>query len=199
MKTRLFAAAMLVTMVASLWMPISASAQTGAGANQIAVRAQETSTGQIMVDSVTAAQDGWVVLYFMGNLDPLTVVGLAPVHKGVNTSVKVNIDSALADPYPTLWAVLHTDQGAVGTFEWPGADEPVYQNGAPVMTAFGTQAPAAVAAAPQATAPVSAAGAPKILPVAGGVTLPVIWLALAILGAVLLVTGLALSRARARG
>jgi hypothetical protein len=189
---------MLVTMVASLLMPISASAQTGAGVNQIAVRAQETNTGQIMVDSVTAAQDGWVVLYFMSNLDPLTVVGLAPVHKGVNTNVKVNIDSALADPYPTLWAVLHADKGAVGTFEWPGADEPVYQNGAPIMTAFGTQAPAAVAAAPQALSPV-AAEAPKILPVAGGLTSPWSWLAPAALGAVLLAMGLALSRARARG
>jgi hypothetical protein len=190
---------MLVTMVASLLMPISASAQTGAGVNQIAVRAQETNTGQIMVDSVTAAQDGWVVLYFMSNLDPLTVVGLAPVHKGVNTNVKVNIDSALADPYPTLWAVLHADKGAVGTFEWPGADEPVYQNGAPIMTAFGTQAPAAVAAAPQAPSPVAAAEAPKILPVAGGLTSPWSWLAPAALGAVLLAMGLALSRARARG
>ena len=199
MKTRLFATAMLVTMVASLLMPISASAQTGAGVNQIAVRAQETTTGQIMVDSVTAAQDGWVVLYFMGNLDPLTVVGFAPVHTGVNTNVKVNIDSGLADPYPTLWTVLHTDQGVVGTFEWPGADVPVYQNGAPVMVAFGTQAPAAVAAAPQAAAPVAAAGAPKILPVAGGLTSPWSWLAPAALGTALLVAGLALSRARARG
>jgi len=190
---------MLVTMVASLLMPISASAQTGAGVNQIAVGAQETNTGQIMVDSVTAAQDGWVVLYFMGNLDPLTVVGLAPVHRGVNTNVKVNIDSALADPYPTLWAVLHADQGAVRTFEWPGADVPVYQNGAPVMTAFGTLAPAVVAAASQAAAPVAAAGAPKILPVAGGVTWPWIWLVLAALGAVLLAMGLALSRAKAQG
>ena len=198
MKTRLFATTMLVTMVASLLMPISASAQTGAGVNQIAVGAQETNTGQIMVDSVTAAQDGWVVLYFMGNLDPLTVVGLAPVHKGVNTNVRVNIDSGLADPYPTLWAVLHTDQGAVGTFEWPGADVPVYQNGAPVMVAFGTQAPA-VAAAPQAAAPAAVAGAPKILPVAGGLTSPLSWLAPAALGAALLVAGLALSRVRARG
>ncbi len=199
MKVRLFATAMLVTTVASLLMPISASAQAGAGVNQIAVRAQETNTGQIMVDSVTAAQDGWVVLYFMGNLDPLTVVGLAHVHKGVNTNVKVNIDTALSDPYPTLWAVLHADQGAVGTFEWPGADEPVYQNGAPVMAAFGTQAPAAVAAAPQAAAPAAAAGAPTILPVAGGLTSPWSWLALAALGTALLVAGLALSCARARG
>jgi hypothetical protein len=198
MKARWFAAAVMVMLVVGL-SGAPASAQ-GAAPNQIVVRAQETNTGQVMIDSVTAAQDGWVVLYFMGNLDPLAVVGYAPVRKGVSTNVKVNIESELAEPYGTMWAVLHVDQGAVGVFEWPGGDTPVYQNGAPVMASFGTQAPSATApaassasAAAQTTAPGTTAAPPRILPVAGAGQ-PLTWLALIVAGAAALAAGVFLSR-----
>lgn len=197
-RQRCFAAALglsFVMAITSFWVAVPANAQKGGGANQIAVRQQDTNTGQIIVDSVAAAEDGWLVIYFGDKLDPLTIAGFAPVHKGVNTDVKVDVNRELVDPYPTLWAVLHVDKGVIGTFEWPGADTPVWEGGKPVMAAFGTQAAPVIAAAPQAPAP----SAPKTLPVAGeSARWPVGWLVLVGLGSLLVVLGLALSRTRAR-
>ena len=35
-----------------------------------------------------------------------------------------------------VWAVLHVDDGEIGVFEFPDADEPVHYNNATVMAPF---------------------------------------------------------------
>lgn len=136
---------------ASLPMAGVASAQTGP-ANQITIKAQEDNNNQILVDSVTAAQSGWIVIYTNPCGARCAIVGFGYVRQGQNTHFTVNIDSGVAEPFPTLWAMLHVDRGVPGVFEWPGPDEPVLQDGKPVMVAFATQTP------PQPSPTGSAAG-----------------------------------------
>jgi len=66
------------------------------------------------------------------------MVGYTPVHRGQNTHFTADIDSSRVEPFRTLWAVLHVDKGSIGVLEWPGSDEPVLQDGKPVMVAFAT-------------------------------------------------------------
>ena len=115
--------------------------------NQISVSNQSLNTGVIVINSVAAAQDGWVVIYKRSSSSAGDIVGYAPVYQGTNYGVKVTIDTAkLANEPPELWAVLHVDQGIPNIFEWgyqgrAFADPPVFQNGSSVAAGFGTSGP----------------------------------------------------------
>ncbi len=123
--------------------------QAAALSNQISVRSQDVSNGILMVDSVTAAQAGWIVIYKEANFTDAGIIGYAPVPAGVTTNVKVTLDTRrlkLDDQIYTLWARLQADNGVPGLFEWglrglAYDDGPVVQNGAPVIAAFATEAP----------------------------------------------------------
>ena len=85
--------------------PVQAAAVT----NQIAVENQNVDSGVVVIDSVTAAHDGWVVIYKNPSLDSNDIVGHAWVHEGVNEGVKVTVNmSAIGNP-PTLWAAFLAD------------------------------------------------------------------------------------------
>jgi hypothetical protein len=122
----------------------------------------------IMVDSVSAAQDGWIVIYKdPSNFTSGQVVGYAPVHQGANSNVKVTLNTAKVGDLPTLWAVLQADGGRLGVFEWgqrgrPMSDAPVVENGHNIVTGFGTAASMESAA----TAPAPAAPAAPVAPTA---------------------------------
>ena len=83
------------------------------------------------VDSVTAAQDGWVVVYKSpSNFTAGEIVGYAPVHQGVNTNVPVTIRTDRVKDLPGLWMMLQADNGIPDLFEWglrnqPYTDQPV--------------------------------------------------------------------------
>jgi hypothetical protein len=145
-----------LVLVAMTSLPITsvAHAKTVPGPiNQITIQAQETdNTNQILVDSVTAAQAGWIIIYTDPCGKRCAMIGYGYVRQGQSTHFTVNIDSGAAAPYPTLWAILHVDKGVPGVLEWPGPDEPVLQNGAPVMVAFATQAPPQPGPTPKPTA-----------------------------------------------
>ncbi len=123
--------------------PAPAPSTTTTGpANAINVTTQALNTGVMHVDSVTAAQDGWIVVYKNPNLTSGEIVGYAAVHQGVNTNVPVTIDTKRVEGLPGLWIMLQADNGVHGLFEWglrnlSYADQPVYENGHPVMTGFG--------------------------------------------------------------
>ena len=111
--------------------------------SSITIRNQDLSSGVIVVDSVTAPVDGWIVVYKSPNFTPGQIVGYAPVYQGVNTGVKVTIDTAKVGQLPTLWAILHSDGGVPGVFEWgirnqSYDDAPIIVNGWYVEAAFGT-------------------------------------------------------------
>ncbi len=95
-----------------------------------------------MLDSVTAAQDGWVVLYKNPSLNSNDIVGHAWVHQGVNPGVKVIVNmNAIGNP-PMLWAALLAD-GAPPNLRhnWPnGLPGSAAQSTPAAVTAFATTA-----------------------------------------------------------
>ena len=150
---------MLITAVAVMALAgLAGTAFAAADPNQITVHDQDLSSGVIVIDSVNAAQDGWIVIYKNPNFTAGEIVGYAPVHQGANKDVKVTIDTAKVGDLPTLWAMLHVDSGLPGVFEWGYKgrtfnDTPVAQNGRPVVASFGTAA--SMAATPETPAPKS--------------------------------------------
>ncbi len=151
---------LLVVVVAVLSLTGVATAQAAGLPNQIAIQNQDISNGVMIVSSVTAAADGWIVIYKTPNLTDGEMVGYAPVYKGTNTDVRVTINTARVKDLPTLWARLHVDNGVKGLFEWglkglPLDDAPAVQNGQYVIAAFGTSglAPDLIASTPAITAP----------------------------------------------
>jgi hypothetical protein len=146
-------AAVAVLMLAGL----AGSAFAAPPPNQITVHNQELNNGVVVIDSVTAAQDGWVAIYKRPNFTE--IVGYAPVRQGTTKNVKVTIDTAKVGDLPTLWTRLHVDNVVKGVFEWgfqgkPYNDAPVLQNGQPVVASFATSSsagPASTAATPVAT------------------------------------------------
>ena len=124
--------------------PAGTSTASQKGTNQISVSNQSLNTGVIVLDSVTAAQDGWVVIYRKPGFNASDIVGYAPVYQGTNYGVKVTVDTTkLTGQPPILWALLHVDRGMPNVFEWgyrgrAFADPPVF----PYVTAgFGTSGP----------------------------------------------------------
>ncbi len=149
------------------------SARAAAAPNQITVHNQDIHSGIVMIDSVTAAQDGWIVLYKDTNFSPGAIVGYAPVKAGMNANVKVNVDTRKVGDAPTLWAQLQVDHDVVGLFEWglrnlPYNDQPAVQNGQLVIGAFATtaeagQTPSVPAAAPIVSQPSASAPTPAVV------------------------------------
>lgn len=111
-----------------------AATPTPAPTPSVTVADQEVVDGKITVAEVVSAGPGWIVIHTDDGGKPGPVIGYAAVADGVNTDVVVEIDVKAATP--TLYAMLHTDAGAVGQYEFPGADAPVLVDGAMVMPAF---------------------------------------------------------------
>ncbi len=143
MNARKFSIALLGVMLALALVGVVSAKGTTAPANQIDLHSQEIHQGILMVDSVNAAQDGWIVIYERPALDKDSIVGYAPVKQGLNQNVRVTLDESRIKKLNTLWARLHVDNQPVGVFEWglnnrPLNDAPVVQDGKEVVTAFGT-------------------------------------------------------------
>ena len=131
--------------------------QTAASANRITIHDQDITSGIVLADSVTAAQDGWLVIYREPNFGSGAIVGFAPVYQGVNSNVRVAIDTSKITDQHTLWAQLHTDSGLLGVFEWgyqgqPFNDYPAVQNNKYTTASFGTTPSPAPAPATSAAA-----------------------------------------------
>jgi hypothetical protein len=86
---------------------------------------QSVKDGKVVVSTVSADRDGWLVIHKEDNNKPEEgqVVGYSPITKGThqNVEVKVNLpdESSLV-----LVAILHVDMGKKGVFEFPGEDVP---------------------------------------------------------------------------
>lgn len=197
----------LVMVVASLWVVGAVNAQNGpvgavhtvtVGNNKIVIHDQDTNSNVAYVDEVDAAQPGWLVVYKDANGSLGEMVGYTSVQQGKNTGLNMAVSSSKIGDDPTLWAVLHMDSGAMGTFEFGGADTPVTVNGQMVEVAFGS---AAASGQPSSSTPGSAApstsGQPTTLPTTGGGNNQMLgWLLLVGLGILIVVIGLELRRVR---
>ena len=82
----------------------------------------------------TVGGPAWVVIHADADGKPGPVIGHAPLVEGANTDVVVEIDEDAATP--VLHAMLHVDEGVVGTYEFPGPDGPLKVGDAIVMARF---------------------------------------------------------------
>ncbi len=114
------------------WMPAAASSGP-----MIQVPSMAMVMGkELVINRVQSPGDGWIVIHSASgaNGEAGAVLGFAPVKAGVGNDVVVE----LSDVAPELVAMLHVDKGAVGVFEFPGADEPLLVDGKPVVSPFAT-------------------------------------------------------------
>ncbi len=97
---------------------------------------QDSDGSSVIVDSVTAAVDGWMVIHADADGKPGAVLGHTAVPAGTTDNVVVILDPAFSSD-GTLWAMLHVDAGEMGAYEFPdGPDVPAKENDAIVMAPF---------------------------------------------------------------
>lgn len=89
----------------------------------VTVSDQEIMGGMVTVADVFSSGPGFMVIHAQVDGKPGPVLGYTPVMDGENQNVAVMID--LSKATETLYAMLHTDAGMVGTYEFPGEDKPV--------------------------------------------------------------------------
>jgi plastocyanin len=101
----------------------------------VTVSDQEILDGAVTIAEVISSGPGWLVIHAQAEGKPGPVLGLSPVTDGANADVTVEID--LSGATGTLYAMLHTDAGEVGAWEFPGGpDVPVTVEEQVVTPAF---------------------------------------------------------------
>jgi plastocyanin len=159
--------------------PAPTTAPTNTPAMTTAMPLVSVTDQPIKDDTVTVAQvvssgPGWIVIHADKNGAPGPVLGHGAVKDGENDDVVVKL--AAEGRTETLYAMLHTDAGTVGTYEFPGADGPVSVDGKVVTPAFkvtGGASQGAVAGQPAAVKLVNFEFTPAQLTVKVGTT--VVW------------------------
>jgi hypothetical protein len=91
--------------------------------NDISVDDQAVKSGSVLVNMVDAMKPGWVAIFTDKNDQPDVLLGYTAVPAGSSADIKVTVDTAKATD--KMIAILLIDAGKIGTFEYPGADEPV--------------------------------------------------------------------------
>jgi hypothetical protein len=116
--------------------PSPTAARDTAPAGPLVRVSDQPAEGSVTVSEVSVAAAGFVVIHRDESGVPGAVLGHTPVEAGTTTDVVVMLDEPVAAG-DVLWAMLHTDEGASGTYEFPGADVPVRdEDDAVVATPF---------------------------------------------------------------
>lgn len=101
----------------------------------VSVSDQEIVAGSVKVAKVFSEGPGWLVVHAQADGKPGPILGYATLEDGENVDVLVEIDTGQATE--TLYAMLHTDAGETGEFEFPdGPDAPVVVDEKVVTPAF---------------------------------------------------------------
>ncbi len=117
-------------LAAGLWTAAAQEANTPA----VSVNDQAVQDSRVTIAEVVSSGPGWLVIHLDADGKPGAVVGYAAVKDGINRDVVVAMDAQRATG--GLFAMLHTDAGVVGTYEFPGPDVPVMAAGAMVNVPF---------------------------------------------------------------
>ncbi len=90
----------------------------------VTVSDQAIANNKVTIETVVSDGPGWLVIHAQQEGKPGPILGFSPVTAGENSNVVVEIDATGATG--TLYAMLHTDAGQEGTWEFPnGPDVPV--------------------------------------------------------------------------
>lgn len=106
--------------------------------SDVTVQDQFVYDDTITVETVVSDGPGFIVIHTDdGNGAPGSVIGYRAISSGTNTGVVVPLD--IRNATPQLFAMLHTDTGEVGTYEFgqvDGVDGPVIVDESVVMQSF---------------------------------------------------------------
>ncbi len=106
----------------------------------VSVQDQNITDGKVVVQEVFSVGAGWLVIHAQADGKPGPILGYAQVADGQNTDILVEID--LSNASSVLYAMLHTDAGMEGYFEFPeGDDTPVAVDGQVVTPSFTVSLP----------------------------------------------------------
>ncbi len=122
--------AMVFLLSVGLWPAVAQQNSTPA----ISVENQSIVDNRVYLEQVVSKGPGWVVIHLDIDGKPGAVIGYAAVRDGINPDVVVAIDGKKATE--KLFAMLHTDAGKVGAYEFPGPDVPVFSAGVMVNVPF---------------------------------------------------------------
>ncbi|MCR9131045.1 MAG: hypothetical protein NXI08_00640 [bacterium] len=141
----------LFTMLVAMSMAFTACEDNSTGGNmeeppvttEVMASNQGTVGGnQVTIETVTAAQDGWIVIHRSNatNDGPQVpeIIGKTMVDAGENSNVMIQLEEGVSNQ-ETLWAMLHIDTGTIGEYEFDGQngfDVPVTVNENIVMSSF---------------------------------------------------------------
>lgn len=96
--------------------------------------ADQTSDGEsvtIAAVEIQSPNGGWIALHQDADGKPGPVEHVVAVPAGASTDVVLPTPGGITTG--AYWPMLHVDDGAAGTYEFPGADVPVTDGGKPVM------------------------------------------------------------------
>lgn len=126
---------------------VATAAAQDEDAPSVTVVDQAIVNGQVTIPVVRSPGMGWLVIHADADGRPGPILGYSQVMAGDNADVLVVIDATQATD--TLYAMLHTDAGEEGTFEFPGGpDTPVSVEGEVVSPPFAVTAGVGVADQP---------------------------------------------------
>src|SRR5690606_34669154 len=107
------------------------------GTPTVEVASQVVLDGTVTIANIYSEGPGWLVIHADGGGSPGPVIGYRALSSGASQNLEVGIDAAQATP--VLYAMLHTDTGEVGVYEFgtvEGADGPVRVNDAVITPPF---------------------------------------------------------------
>lgn len=138
--TRKFVGLGLALLVLATLVPLASAQMTPS----VTVSDQAIVNGKVTVEKVVSQGPGWIVVHAQAEGKPGPILGYSPVADGESANVVVEIDATGATP--TLYAMLHTDAGEVGAWEFPGGpDVPVMVDDQIVTPPFNVTAGVGVA------------------------------------------------------
>ncbi len=112
-----------------------ATAVAAAPSGSLSVTDQTLTNNSVLITSVTASQDGWVVVHESnpdGSILLPGIIGKTQIKAGTTANVVIPLDKQVTNG-AKLWPMLHIDAGQIGVYEFPGPDVPVVVNGDIVM------------------------------------------------------------------
>jgi hypothetical protein len=103
----------------------------------VSVLAQDPNPlNRVVIEQVVYGANGWIVIHEDNAGQPGAVLGRTRLMPGVTRNVAVTLSRDAVDG-ETLYAMLHKDEGMIGTYEFPGPDGPVLDAmGAIIAPAF---------------------------------------------------------------
>jgi heme/copper-type cytochrome/quinol oxidase subunit 2 len=104
------------------------------GAPSVDVDNQGVVDARVVIAKVVSSGPGWLVVHVQADGKPGPVIGYSAVRSGANLNVVVPVDAKRVTD--KLYAMLHTDAGTVGVYEFPGPDAPVMAGGIMVNVPF---------------------------------------------------------------